>query len=243
MNFVPIKQVEQQDIQSLHRVRTRVVKNRTALINEIRGLSLEYGVVIAPGAAKVKLSLCTVIAESANELAPSSRECMQDLYEELVDVELRLKRLDTRIRQLCRQSTGCQRVLKIPGVGELTATAIVAAVPNPKEFRLRFPLLSGDKLICQHPKRGYHPHEYTFYGPSELPISLLAFRNPHNRLARKVVKAITVAEMMAARIGVNHPALSKIARITVLAQNPQAEINRNRRMDFQGSPGIWNVQI
>ena len=135
MNFVPIKQVEQQDIQSIHRVRTRVVKNRTALINEIRGLCLEYGIVIAPGAAKVKSSLCTVIAESSNELTPLSRECMQDLYEELVDVELRLKRLDTRIRQLCRQNENCQRILKIPGVGELTATAIVAAVPNPKEFR------------------------------------------------------------------------------------------------------------
>ena len=135
MNFVPIKQVEQQDIQSIHRVRTRVVKNRTALINEIRGLCLEYGIVIAPGAAKVKSSLCTVIAESSNELTPLSRECMQDLYEELVDVELRLKRLDTKIRQLCRQNENCQRILKIPGVGELTATAIVAAGPNPKEFR------------------------------------------------------------------------------------------------------------
>ena len=70
-------------------------------------VSIEYGIVITPAAAKVKLSLCTVIAESANELTPSSRECMQDLYEELVDVELRLKRLDTRIRQLCRQNESC----------------------------------------------------------------------------------------------------------------------------------------
>jgi transposase len=62
MNFVPIKQVEQQDIQSIHRIRTRTVKNRTALINEIRGLCLEYGIVLAPGAARVKSSLCVVIA-------------------------------------------------------------------------------------------------------------------------------------------------------------------------------------
>ena len=84
MNFVPIKQVEQQDIHSIHRVRTRIVKNRTALINEIRGLCLEYGIVITPGAAKVKSSLCVVTAEGANELTPSSRVRMQDLYEELV---------------------------------------------------------------------------------------------------------------------------------------------------------------
>ena len=135
MNFVPIKQVEQQDIQSIHRIRTRVVKNRTALINEIRGLCLEYGVMLTTGAAKVKPSLCAAIASCDNELTTSSRESMQDLYEELVDVEARLKNLNSKVRQLCRQSESCQRILKVPGVGELTATAIVAAVPEPHEFR------------------------------------------------------------------------------------------------------------
>ena len=135
MNFVPIKQVEHQDIQSIHRIRTRIVKNRTALINEIRGLCLEYGVVLSPGAARVKISLCAVIADSDNELTTFSRESMRDLYDELVEVEARLKKLDTRIRILCRHNESCKRILKIPGVGELTATAIVAAVPNSKEFK------------------------------------------------------------------------------------------------------------
>ena len=96
---------------------------------------MEYGVVLTAGAARVKSSLGMAIADSDNELTPSSRESMQDLYDELVDVEGRLKKLDTKIRQLCRQDETCQRILKIPGVGELTATAIVAAVPNPNEFR------------------------------------------------------------------------------------------------------------
>ncbi len=135
MHFVPIKQVEQQDIQSIHRIRTRIVKNRTALINEIRGLCLEYGVVVATGAARVKSSLCAIIADSANELTVYSRASMQDLYKELVDIEARLKKLDTKIRELCRQDERCQRILKVPGIGPLTATAAVAAVPNPKEFR------------------------------------------------------------------------------------------------------------
>lgn len=135
MNFVPLKQVEQQDIQSIHRIRTRIVKNRTALINEIRGLCLEYGIVVTPGAARVKSSLCTLIADSANELTPYSRESMQGLYDELVEVEARLKTLDAKIRELCRLDDNCKRLLKVPGIGELTATAIVATVPNPKEFR------------------------------------------------------------------------------------------------------------
>ena len=125
MNFVPIKQVEQQDIQSIHRIRTRVVKNRTALINEIRGLCLEYGIVVTPGAARVKPSLCAIIADSSNELTPCSRESMQDLYDELVDIEARLKKLNTKIRELCRLDDNCKRILKVPGIGELTATAML----------------------------------------------------------------------------------------------------------------------
>jgi transposase len=92
MNFVPIKQIEQQDIQSIHRILTRTVKNRTALINKIRGLCLEYGIVLTPGAARVKSSLRVVIAESVNELTMSSRESMQDPYEELAEIEVRLKK-------------------------------------------------------------------------------------------------------------------------------------------------------
>ena len=72
MHFVPIKQVEQQDIQSIHRIRIRIIKNRTALINEIRGLCQEYVVVLVPGAARVKSSLCAAIADSDNELTPSA---------------------------------------------------------------------------------------------------------------------------------------------------------------------------
>jgi transposase len=105
------------------------------LINEIRGQCLEYGVVLLLGAARVKPSLCVAIADGDNELTVSSRESLQDLYEELLEVEVRLKNLNNRIRQLCRQNENCQRILKIPGVGELTATAIVAAVPEPGEFR------------------------------------------------------------------------------------------------------------
>ena len=135
MNFVPIKQAEQQDIQSIHRVRSRVVRNRTALINEIRGLNLEHGITIAPGASKIKKALCSIIADNENGLTPSLRECMQDLYDELIDLESRQKKLERTIRRICKQNATCRRILKIPGVGELTATAIVAAVPNANEFK------------------------------------------------------------------------------------------------------------
>jgi len=101
MNFVPIKQVEQQDIQSIHRVRSRVVRNRTALINEIRGLNMGYGIIVSPGSGKVRGSLFSIITDNENALTATSRECMQDLYAELVDIESRLKKLDKKIKHIC----------------------------------------------------------------------------------------------------------------------------------------------
>jgi len=135
MRFVPIKQIEQQDIQSIHRIRTRIVKNRTALINEIRGLCLEYGVVLTQGAGRVKSSLCEAIAANDNEFTASTRTFMRQLYDELVDIDARLKEMDDKVRQLCGDNEDCKRMLTIPGVGELTATAIVAAIADPKEFK------------------------------------------------------------------------------------------------------------
>ena len=127
----PISGRESQVVTAIYTDRAKVV----SLINEIRGLCLEYGVVVTPGAAKVKSSLCVIIADVSNELTPCSRENMQDLYDELADIEARLKKLDMKIRALCRLDDNCKRILKVPGIGELTATAIVAAVPNPKVFR------------------------------------------------------------------------------------------------------------
>ena len=87
-----MKQVEQQDIQSIHRVRSGLVKNKTALINEIRGLNLEYGIAMPQGAKKVKGLLRIIIDDQENELTVTSRELMQELYEELVELEEKLPR-------------------------------------------------------------------------------------------------------------------------------------------------------
>jgi transposase len=76
LHFVPVKQIEQQDIQSLHRVGSRLVKNRTALINEIRELNLEYSMTIPQGALNVRIYLRSIIEDKENELTIPSRELM-----------------------------------------------------------------------------------------------------------------------------------------------------------------------
>lgn len=135
MHYVPVKQVEQQDIQSIHRVRSRLVKNRTALINEIRGLNLEYGIAMPQGAAKIKNLLLYVIDDEGNELTASSRELMRELYDELIAIEARIKRMDQKIKYICKKNDSCRRLLSILGIGELTATALIAAIPDANEFK------------------------------------------------------------------------------------------------------------
>lgn len=135
MRFVPIKQVEHQDIQSIHRIRSRVIKNRTALINEIRGLNLEYGITIPVGALKVKSALRELIDDSTNELTSLTRALMESLYDELIELDGRIKKLNKQITLICKENERCKRLREIPGIGELTATALIASIPDINEFQ------------------------------------------------------------------------------------------------------------
>src|SRR5919108_2569350 len=90
MRFVPLKTVESQDIQAIHRMRSRLIKERTALVNQVRGLLAERGIVIAQGITRLRQQLPTIMEDLANELTPLSREVMRKLYEELVALDERI---------------------------------------------------------------------------------------------------------------------------------------------------------
>ena len=135
MRFVPIKEVEQQDLQSLHRARERVVKARTALVNEIRGLGSEYGIVLPQGVTKFRhLFLATLEAEQA-KLTPMSRELFTQLYDEFCVLEKRLAYYTEKIGAIGVAHPVCQRLVTIPGIGPLTATALIAAVSDASHFK------------------------------------------------------------------------------------------------------------
>lgn len=135
MRFVPIKDVFHQDIQCLHRIRERLVKHRTALSNEIRGLLGEYGIIVSQGISHLKERLPELLEEGTNELTPMARELFHFLYEELNELGQRVSFYEERIMRIFRAHEVCKRLEKVEGVGPLTATALLAAVPEPKEFR------------------------------------------------------------------------------------------------------------
>jgi transposase len=137
MRFVTPKSVDQQDLQSLNRIRSRLVAARTALINEARGLLGEYGVVLPKGSSWVRKRLAESVDQALAEakMTTMSRRLFEDLLEELAVLEVRIKRYDAQVQAIHRSHPVCQRLARIPGVGPVTTTAVVGAVGDPLAFK------------------------------------------------------------------------------------------------------------
>jgi len=136
MRFVSPKSVAQQDIQSLHRVRSRLVRSRTALVNEIRGVLAEYGVVLSKSVGIVRNNLTAAVEKAVDQgqMTTMSQQTFTDLGSELGDLDLRIAKLDDKIQAIYRSHPVCRKLSKVPGVGPMTATALVAAVSDPSSF-------------------------------------------------------------------------------------------------------------
>ena len=134
MRFVPIKEVSQQDILAIHRVRSRLLKQRTQLTNQIRGLLAEYGIVIAQGEAAIRRKIPEILEDAENELTMLSRELFQDGYDELLVLSKKIDRYEKKLKTMAKTDERCKRLLSIPGLGPITATAFVASVGSAEVF-------------------------------------------------------------------------------------------------------------
>jgi transposase len=135
MRFVSIKTVEQQDIQSIHRIRQRLVAQRTALSNQIRGLLAEYGVVIPQSISHIRSRLLAIVDNTSHELTALTCELVSELYEEFKYLDQRIKKCDRQIKRVFSKSEACQRIAQIEGVGPIIATAVVATIGDTKYFK------------------------------------------------------------------------------------------------------------
>ncbi len=131
MRFVPVKSVEQQALLTLHRVRQGFVVERTAIINRMRGLMSEFGVVLPLRSVTVRRQAAAA-AEALPELA---RRMIGDLLDQLRLLDDRIGGYDKEIEAQARQCEPAQRLMKIRGIGATTALAIVATVGNAREFK------------------------------------------------------------------------------------------------------------
>ena len=135
MRFVPIKTDDQLDLQSLHRVRERWVARRTAVINQIRGLLLERGITLRKGRCHVDAALPGILEDASAKLSGALRVLLAQLRLELAHLETRINEADAVINKTAGENEACRRLVAIPGIGPVTATAIVAAIGNGAAFR------------------------------------------------------------------------------------------------------------
>jgi len=159
MRFVPIKTEEQLDLQAVHRVRERWVMRRTAVVNQIRGLLLERGRTLPKGRSHVDRALPEILADATLRLSDSFRVLLAQLGLELDQLTARIEQMDAVIHQTATENEACRRLTAIPGVGPVTATALVAAIGNGSAFRRGRDLAAWVGMV---------PREYSTGGKQKL---------------------------------------------------------------------------
>lgn len=134
MRFVGIKETYQVDLQMLHRIRSRLVSSRTNLICQMRSYCLEHGIPIRQGAGVFKVDLVRILDDPENDLTDCARLVLRDLSAELDGLEARLKSVSSEIKNIADTDERARRLMTIPGIGPLGATAVLAAAGDAKRF-------------------------------------------------------------------------------------------------------------
>lgn len=135
MRYVAAKTLEQQDIQSIHRVREKYIANRTGLANQIRGLMVEYGIVVSKGIEHLRKRLPELLEDTETELTALMKQLINDLYEELVHLDEQIKKYDKLLKKVFKENTMCQRLSELEGMGVISSTALLAAVGDARVFK------------------------------------------------------------------------------------------------------------
>lgn len=159
MRFVPLKSEAQLDLQSIHRVRQRLVGRRTALINQLRAILLERGIIVPQTRRALERRLPEILADAGNGLSPRMRRLIEDLREEWRDLDARVTAFDAELVAVAKHAPDCRRLCEIPGIGTLNATALVAAVGDASAFA------KGRDLAAW---LGLTPREYSTGGKQRL---------------------------------------------------------------------------
>jgi transposase len=134
MKFVATKTAEQLDLQALHRVRERLVSQRTGIINQIRAFLLERGVAVRQGLRFLRAELPRILATPCDGLSPRILAVIADLAGDWRRLDERIEGLSSEIEALARQDKGCERLMSVPGIGPIVSSAMVAAIGTGDAF-------------------------------------------------------------------------------------------------------------
>ena len=130
-----VKTIAQQDLQAIHRIRSELVRQRTAKVNQIRGFLAEYGLVVGRQVATLRRALPELLENAENGLSFDFRGLLEDLRQDLIRLDERVAEMDKKVHTLAHSMPAAKRLQSIPGIGPISATAIVCAVGDGKQFK------------------------------------------------------------------------------------------------------------
>jgi len=136
MRYVAIKEVWQQEVRSLHKIRQRRVKAKVALMQELHGLLLEFGYALPKGYRSLIAAVAEITSpDHITEFSDAFKGVLVEMIDELKDIQARILKMDKQIAQVVKERPICQELMKLDGVGVLTATAFVATIGDPHVFK------------------------------------------------------------------------------------------------------------
>ncbi len=157
MRFAPIKDAEQQGVLALHRARLGFVKARAAQANQIRGLLAEFGIVLPQGIGNITKCLPTILEDGENELPGVVRQLAARVGDHLKELGRRVGELEDQIQRWHREGEASRRLAQIPGIGPMTATALVAAIGDAEQFKNARQLAAWLRLVPRQHSSGGKP--------------------------------------------------------------------------------------
>jgi transposase len=134
MKFVATKSIDQLDLQALHRVRERLVSQRTGIVNQIRAFLLERGIAVRQGPRFLRIELPRLLVGPSDVVSPRMARIVEGLVDDWRRLDERIEGLSREIEAMAGQDAGCERLMSVPGIGPIIASATVAAIGTGDTF-------------------------------------------------------------------------------------------------------------
>lgn len=209
MRFVPIKNAEQQALLALHRARQGFVKARTAQANQIRGLLAEYGIVIPQGIGHIARRLPQILEDGENGLPAAFRSLLARLGEHLKALDGEASELEAQIQAWHRQNEASLRLARIPGIGPITASALVASIGDAKSFENGRQLAAWLGLVPRQHSSGGKPLLLGISKRGDVYLRTLLIHGA--RAVIRVAKAAPTDSWLAQLLGRRHKNVAAVA--------------------------------
>jgi transposase len=184
---VPVKTIEQQDIKALRCVRSRLVQNRTAIVNQTRSLAGEYGVIFSVGRLKLQASLMDALEDGDNGLSHTLRNLLKTLYDDMCALNERIEQIDRDIKALCQTQPRYDALLSIPGFGPIVTASFMSELGSGHQFKNGRQLSAWCGLVPSQSSSGgkIRLGSITKNGSSELRVLLIHGARAVGRFANK----------------------------------------------------------